>query len=586
MPYNPSDTILDKYFIEALIGRGAFAEVYRAMHIDLNVPRALKVLRRDSPGVGSSLFDDYEQRFRLEFQLGARLNHPNVIQVHDVERDDNDLILVMEYAPMGSLAGKIQLARDQGEVFALDDVLKITAEVAAGLGRLHSLDAVHRDLKPSNILFDADGVAKVADFGLAQIPGGPSMRSQLSQPVRHPGTAGYMSPEQEHSTAFLKPSSDVYALGVILFELLTGRNYHFIQPGTKASDLREDVPEWLDDLLARMLAKEPDHRPWDGEQATQLLQEGSDSLVTERKDAQRMEQERLANVAAERKNRQEEIERKQRKWEDRERKLVQKQKDLEKRKAKRAETWLSVKVGFSRFVRKQWKTLSAILLTAIVVSWMSRQYAFQEWPFLPTPTITPTPTMTITPLPTNTWTASPLPTDTETPMPTPTSTRTATPTWTNTATIPPPTITSTRTLPPTQTASPLPPVEIIYRGQATINQYGYDRTKGVNFDSIDGAGGHDFTWEQVSEWDASIQSNYYSLKIFNSNGIAIKPSELSEYGHDTCIILPLGSSVEAKTGDYLCARTGEGHLVAFSFIIHNNGIHMSGVTFDWTTWNR
>ena len=291
--------ILNKYRIEALIGRGAFAEVYCGTHIDLNVLRALKILRRDSPGVGSSLFDDYEHRFRLEFQLGARLNHPNVIQVYDVERDGDDLILVMEYAPKGSLAERIQLARDQGEIFDLGDALKIVAEVAAGLGRLHSLDAVHRDLKPSNILFDADGVAKVADFGLAQIPGGPSMRSQLSQPVRHPGTAGYMSPEQEHSTAFLSPASDIYALGVILFELLTGRHIKYVPKGTQASELRAEVSGELDELVQRLLSQDADQRPFDGNQAAQQLEHILDRILEENEALAKREQLRIEREAAE-----------------------------------------------------------------------------------------------------------------------------------------------------------------------------------------------------------------------------------------------------------------------------------------------
>jgi serine/threonine protein kinase len=274
MPYNPSDTILNKYRIEALIGRGAFAEVYLATHVDLNVPRALKVLRQDTPGVGSSLFDDYEQRFRLEVQLGARLNHPNVIQVHDVERDGEDLILVMEYAPKGSLAERLKLLRDGVESLSIEEALKIAVQVANGLGKLHSMDVVHRDLKPSNILFDADGVAKVADFGLAQVPGGPSMRSQISTGVPHPGTPGYMSLEQKNSRDYLTSASDVYTLGAVLFEMLSGRISSNQRANTRVRSLRPDIPKWLDELIAQMLSDVPQERPWDGEEVARLLREG------------------------------------------------------------------------------------------------------------------------------------------------------------------------------------------------------------------------------------------------------------------------------------------------------------------------
>jgi len=334
MSYQPGDILLNKYRIDALIGRGAFGEVYRATHLDLNIARALKVLRRDAPGVGSSLFDEFEQRFRLEVQLGARLNHPNVIHVYDVEHDQAALILVMEYAEGGSLVEIIRKNKESGESFSVEEAVKITTEVATGLGRLHSLDAVHRDIKPSNILFDAEGAAKVADFGLAQVPGGPSMRSQLSQPVRHPGTAGYMSPEQESTTAFLKPSSDTYALGVILFELLTGRNYHYIQPGTSASDLRGEVPEWLDDVLAQMLTSDPALRPWDGGQAAQFLQDGLEGLVSERVKADNLARDRLARDAAEQEKRQEAEARKQAKLAERARKLAKKQKIQAERREK------------------------------------------------------------------------------------------------------------------------------------------------------------------------------------------------------------------------------------------------------------
>ncbi|MBT3392307.1 MAG: protein kinase [Chloroflexi bacterium] len=437
MPYKPGDVILNKYRIEELIGRGAFAEVYRAVHVDLKIVRALKVLRRDAPGVGSSLFDDFEQRFRLEMQLGARISHPNVIHVYDVERDADALILVMEYASGGSLRERIQQVRDGDDRFSVEDALKIVIEVATGLGKLHSLDAVHRDLKPSNILFDAEGVAKLADFGLAQIPGGPSMRSQLSQPIRHPGTAGYMSPEQEKSFNFLKPASDVYALGVILFELLTERNYHYIPPGTAASQLRDEVPAWLDELLARMLAINPTERPWDGGQVAQELQAGFDLLHTGNINSERLKQERIEQEAARKKKSQEEQARKQQKLEDHARKLAQKQKEQAERKAKRVETWQSWKIRISTFIQQQqktrirksaerkkarsdkrsatsarlkpkiiafirrwWKICCAILVLAIFIILLGYQYESPGWPFkptaMPTMTLRPTATHTVT----------------------------------------------------------------------------------------------------------------------------------------------------------------------------------------------
>jgi eukaryotic-like serine/threonine-protein kinase len=274
MAFTPNDIILNKYRIEALIGRGAFAEVYRATHVDLNVPRALKVLRQGTPGVGSTKYGDFQARFQLEAQLGARLDHPNIIRVHDFEQDDGILTLVMEYAQGGGLAERLAQARERDELIPIEEVVQIGIDVASGLAELHERDIVHRDLKPSNILFDRQGRAKVADLGLAQVPGGPSMRSQLSAPNPHPGTPGYMSPEQEDSGKYLRPSSDVYALGLILFELLTGRNYYNVKPGTKLVDLRKDIPNWLEAILLRMLDSDPKRRPWDGDEVARLLKEG------------------------------------------------------------------------------------------------------------------------------------------------------------------------------------------------------------------------------------------------------------------------------------------------------------------------
>jgi len=274
MPFHPGDLLLNKYRIEALIGQGAFGEVYHATHLALNAPRALKILRRDAPGVGSSEFTDFHARFQLEAQLGAKLDHPNIIRVYDFEQDGETLILTMEYAEGGSLAQRIQQAREKDQPILVAEAVQIALDIANGLSALHALDAVHRDLKPSNILFDAKGYAKVADLGLAQIPGGPSLRSKLSQPLPHPGTPGYMSPEQEHTGNLLRPASDVYALGIVLFEMLTGRAYSNQRPETRPKSLRADIPQWLDDLLARMLAGEPNNRPWDGAEAADLLREG------------------------------------------------------------------------------------------------------------------------------------------------------------------------------------------------------------------------------------------------------------------------------------------------------------------------
>jgi len=278
MPYQPGEVLLDTYRIEELINEGSFGEVYRVTHLGLKVERAIKVLKRGAPGVGSTEFGDYQKRFQMEAQLGAELNtpsaHPNLLQVHNFQQDGDLLILEMEYAPGGSLADRIARARKTKQPISIEEVIQIGIDVASGLEELHELDIVHRDLKPSNILFDDKGRAKVADLGLAQIPGGPSMRTKLSEPPPHPFTPGYPSPEQKNTTDYLTSASDIYTLGLVLFETLTGRMCANQPDGTGARSLRSDVPRSFDALITQMLSKNPQDRPWNGAKIAESLQRG------------------------------------------------------------------------------------------------------------------------------------------------------------------------------------------------------------------------------------------------------------------------------------------------------------------------
>ena len=265
--YQAGEIVLGRYQILKKIGQGGFGEVYLAKHLQLKSFCALKVLRRDLPGMQENYFNEIRDRFMIEARLGEKLNHPNVVKEHE------NYILALEYASSGSL---LDLLARTGNL-PVDQVLRIAVEMASGLAAIHALDVVHRDLKPSNILFDQNQQAKIADLGLAQLSGGASMRSFLgseSAGSAQPGTRAYMSPEQETSSAYLKPASDVFSLGVILFEMLTGRNVKNLAPGTPVSAFRPDVPAWLDILLRKMLATNPVERPWDGQQVFDALQGG------------------------------------------------------------------------------------------------------------------------------------------------------------------------------------------------------------------------------------------------------------------------------------------------------------------------
>jgi len=263
----PGDPIMGgKYRVEALLGQGAFAQVYRVRHLELKVDRAVKVVSPDTPGVGSSVMDDFRARFRLEAQLGARVDRPHVIRIYDFEEAEGRLYLVMEYAAGGSLAKRL---RDMGSL-SVAEATRLILEAAAGLEALHKLGVVHRDVKPSNILLDGEGHAKIADLGLAQLPGSPSQRSRLgSLAPSHPGTPEYMSPEQASSSEYLSASSDVYSLGCVWFELLTGRLWREAMVQVEdVRELRPEVPVGLAAVLGRMLLEEPGRKKADVDDPT------------------------------------------------------------------------------------------------------------------------------------------------------------------------------------------------------------------------------------------------------------------------------------------------------------------------------
>ncbi len=280
MSFQSGDILLGKYRIDRFIAAGKFAEVYQATHLKLNAVYALKVLRRDGPGLGSSDYGRWVERFRQEATLGAGLKSPYIVTVYDYEEQNDLLVLRMDYLPGGSLADRLQkLKLEGGQVprqMPVIDAVRVALDVAQGLAVLHGAEVVHRDVKPSNILFTADGRALVADLGLAQAPGGSSDRLVLSGDDRpwQPGTRDYMSPEQVHSKDRLTSASDIYTLGAVLFEMLTGRLYWNVKPGTTVQALRPDTPKWLSALLDRMLAEDYKLRPWNGSEVAAALRKG------------------------------------------------------------------------------------------------------------------------------------------------------------------------------------------------------------------------------------------------------------------------------------------------------------------------
>ncbi|HNT53990.1 MAG TPA: bifunctional serine/threonine-protein kinase/formylglycine-generating enzyme family protein [Anaerolineaceae bacterium] len=269
--FAPGDIVLQDYQIEAFIGEGSFGEVYRALDLNLRLPVALKILRRTSD-MDPGFYERARERFMLEAWLGHHITQANVVRVYKFAPDEASglLVLVMEYISGGSLADRLKSGP-----LEVGEALGIARQVAAGLDALHARDVVHRDLKPSNILIDVDGSVRVADLGLAQTANAQPSSGSGSGSSRvwqsSPGTPAYMSPEQEGGRLHLPPAADIYALGLILFEMLTGRSYKIQPPGTRANRLQPAVPAGVADLVVKMLSEDPRQRPWTGAEAEAAL---------------------------------------------------------------------------------------------------------------------------------------------------------------------------------------------------------------------------------------------------------------------------------------------------------------------------
>ena len=248
-------TKIPGYELRDVLGQGSFGKVYLGHDKDLNQLVAIKELTdscRLNPG--------FRERFRLEARILAKLDHPNIVKVYQFLGHQGREFIAMEYVGQGTLAERLTKNKSQDAVTAA----KLIAELAHALHYAHTEGIIHRDLKPANILFDAKGVAKIADFGLAKDLLDPAERS-LGMRL---GTPNYMAPEQLNRQA-PSPETDIWALGVIFYRLLTG-----VLPFDGASDellfanirsrppreMKPHVPVQLRDICHKCLEKEPGKR--------------------------------------------------------------------------------------------------------------------------------------------------------------------------------------------------------------------------------------------------------------------------------------------------------------------------------------
>ncbi|MFB7447002.1 protein kinase [Streptomyces sp. NPDC056194] len=252
--------VADRYRLHVCIGRGGMGEVWQATDEVLGRPVAVKLMLAQAadPSAGD--------RFRLEAQTAARLSHPHVVGVFDFGTWDGKLFLVMELVEGDSLAG----SPSNPLVLPAERAAVVAAHAAAGLAAAHRQGVVHRDIKPGNLLIDGEGTVKLADFGIARFVDDPS--AALTTTGQIVGTGLYLAPERALGQP-ASPASDVYSLGCVLYQLLTGRPpfradtatallyQHIDTPPVPPSRLGAALPPDFETYLLSLLAKQPEQRP-------------------------------------------------------------------------------------------------------------------------------------------------------------------------------------------------------------------------------------------------------------------------------------------------------------------------------------
>lgn len=272
----PRSVIAGRYELTTPIGQGGMGRVWQAYDTRLDRRVALKVLRSDvlpSGTAGRSVL----ARFRREARLTARLEHSGVPAMFDVGVDGDQLFLVMQLVD-GADLGDVLAERGR---LSVEWAAAIAAQIAAVLAAAHAVSLVHRDLKPRNVMLSPGGVVRVLDFGVAALLDPEITRvTAVGETV---GSPAYMSPEQITSST-VSPRSDLYALGCVLHELVSGQQVfaadgtapmmyaHAYQDPQGLRALRPDVPEPLERLVLELLAKDPEARPLDAEAVYQRLQ--------------------------------------------------------------------------------------------------------------------------------------------------------------------------------------------------------------------------------------------------------------------------------------------------------------------------
>jgi eukaryotic-like serine/threonine-protein kinase len=270
----------ERFVVERALGRGGMATVYLARDLALDRPVALKVLAEHV-----AADEAFRERFLREARLAAKLVDAHVVQVYDVGEDERGLFIVMEYVEGDTLADEL---RRRGPL-PIPEVVSVAIQLCSALEAAHAEGLVHRDIKPQNVLRRPDGQVKLADFGIARSLAG-TRHTEIGTVL---GTAAYLAPEQARGEP-VTAAADIYSLGVVLYELLTGRTPFSAdtlpelllkrEQGAVAppSELRPDTPAGLEATVMRCLAVRPEDRPVSAAALAGEIAASIDEPVTDR----------------------------------------------------------------------------------------------------------------------------------------------------------------------------------------------------------------------------------------------------------------------------------------------------------------
>ncbi len=251
---------VDQYEILEEIGSGGMGTVYKALDLSLDRHVALKILSESGSWGGG----EWSERLKLEAQAAAKINCSNVVTIHQVSENSDPPFIVMEFVEGKNLRQELR-RRDS---FTVPEVVRIALQVCDALASAHAVHVLHKDIKPENIIITESGAAKVMDFGIAMLPKRGEGRDEGPGPI---GTAGYMSPEQVTSSP-LDERTDLYSLGVVMYELLTGRLPHeadtvedllekkIREVAPLPSDIGFSLPGRLESLVMKALENDPELR--------------------------------------------------------------------------------------------------------------------------------------------------------------------------------------------------------------------------------------------------------------------------------------------------------------------------------------